>query len=213
MQHLRSQLNLTSNEQRIVDFIERYISQKGYPPSNTEIHEHFGFRSKTSVRQYLRSLTKKGVLEWSEGDYKKRNLQLKNSPHTGLISSALVRVPLAGSIAAGPLTEAISDSDEIFLPPEMLGSSGEHFALRVRGDSMTGDHIASGDIVVLKKTSSFKNGDIVAVDLAGEATLKRIYKRAKHIELVASHPDYPPIVVPHSPQFRILGVFQMLIRK
>jgi repressor LexA len=205
---------LTTNEERILRYIEKYVIQKGLPPSNSEIHAHFGFRSKTSTRQYLKALAQKGFIDWSEGDYRKRNLKLKKpTSKRETRPSGLISVPLEGSIAAGLLNEAVPNREELLLPEGFLDGRFRYFALTVRGNSMIGDHIVDGDLVVLKAGPEFKNGDIVAVDLGGETTLKRIYRKDKKVELRASNPEFDPIIIQNAPQFRILGTLSHVIRK
>ena len=101
-------------------------------------------------------------------------------------------IPFVGKIAAGLPIAAIEDSHNLMaVPPSMLGH-GDHYALQIEGDSMTGAGILDGDIVVVRKSNTARNHEIVvALVDQEEATLKRIYKRSGEIDLIAENPDYP----------------------
>lgn len=105
--------------------------------------------------------------------------------------AAGVAVPLMGRIAAGvPISAIQMHSNDVLCPPDMLGK-GEHFALEVKGDSMIDAGILDGDIVIIRRTDSADNGDIVVALVENEeATLKRIRKRGTTIALEAANPDY-----------------------
>lgn len=193
---------LTDKEQNILDYLRRYFEKTGYVPSYTEIHNHFGFKSKNSVRQYLKALKEKGAINWSEGSYKKRNIKLNEEP----APPGLSQLSVEGDVAAGLLTEAIENREPFLIASHLLNPSKEYFALRVKGDSMIGDHIMDEDIIVIQRTSQFHNGQIAVVDVNGEATLKRIYKKGNTIELRPSNPDFKSVFLKKPSELKILGV-------
>ena len=119
-------------------------------------------------------------------------------------------IPLLGTIAAGVPIEAIENIEHISLQSE-FGSNEDTFALKVQGDSMTGDGIFDGDYVVCKKAQTAPNGKIVAVIVDNEnATVKRFYREADRIRLQPSNPDYEPI---YTQNCTISGIVVGLMRK
>lgn len=121
-------------------------------------------------------------------------------------------VPLVGTVAAGlPLLAVENVESYVPIPQEMAASSDELFALRVRGNSMTGDHIADGDVVVVRCQPTAEDGEIVAALIDDEATVKRLSTRRGVLQLVPSNPDYPPIEV-EANRVQVLGKVVGLIR-
>ena len=113
-------------------------------------------------------------------------------------------VPIIGEIACGDPILAVENHDGAANVPE--GSAAD-FALRCTGDSMINARIFPGDLVLIAQQSDVEDGEIAAVLLEGETTLKRVYKYEDRIELRAENPLYPPIQVegPALADFRILG--------
>ena len=124
-----------------------------------------------------------------------------------------VQVPLMGRIAAGTPIEAIQDvANNVAVPEDMLRPGGRHYALEVKGDSMTGAGINDGDIVVINEQNDAETGDIVVALINGqEATLKRLRKRGSAIALEAANPAYETRVY-HDNQVKIQGKLVGLIR-
>lgn len=128
-------------------------------------------------------------------------------------ASAIIQVPLMGRIAAGVPISAIQDhSSDIACPPDLL-SSGEHFALKVSGDSMIEAGIHDGDIAIIKRCDTASNGDIVVALVAGEeATLKTLRKRGSEVHLEAANPQYETRVFGPD-QVEVQGKLVGLMRK
>jgi repressor LexA len=124
-----------------------------------------------------------------------------------------VQVPVMGKIAAGVPIEAISHvSHQVAVPGQMLSSTGEHYALEVKGDSMIEAGINDGDVVVIRETATASDGDIVVALVEDhEATLKRFLRRGNAIALEAANPAYETRVYP-ADQVRIQGRLVGLIR-
>jgi repressor LexA len=124
-----------------------------------------------------------------------------------------IAVPLMGRIAAGVPIAAIQDhTTDVVCPPDMLGA-GEHFALEVKGDSMIDAGIHEGDMVIIRRTSTADNGDIVvALVHDEEATLKRLRKRGATIALEAANPAYETRVL-GADQVKVQGRLVGLIRR
>ncbi|ABA88982.1 transcriptional repressor, LexA family [Syntrophotalea carbinolica DSM 2380] len=194
---------LTPKQKQVFDYIARHIGEQGFAPSQQEIARAFGFRSLGTVRNYLVRLEREGLLErnWNA----RRGLQLRTASERGM------KLPLAGTVAAGKPIEAIEIPDVIEVPPTMVGS-GEHFVLRVAGDSMIGDGIIDGDYVVVRKQATAEHGQTVVALLDNEATVKRLHRRNDRIELHPANPSMQPIVVTDPDNFRIEGVVVGVIR-
>jgi repressor LexA len=116
--------------------------------------------------------------------------------------------PLLGRVAAGKPIEAVEDVDVIEVPPSMI-SSGEHFVLHVKGDSMKDDGILDGDFVVVRKQPTSENGETVVALVNNEATIKKYYKRKRDVELRPANKGMESIVVKHGDlriQGKVVGV-------
>lgn len=194
---------LTPKQQKILDFIRSFAERRGYPPSQREIADAFGFRSLGTVQNYLVRLEREGVLrkEWNA----RRGMRVLTPERTG------TELPLAGRVAAGKPIEAIEHPDTIDVPASMLGD-GKNFVLRISGDSMIGDGILDGDYVVVRKQAAAENGQVVVATLDNEATVKRFHRKNGRIELQPANPAMAPILVEDPERFRIEGVVVGVIR-
>jgi len=195
-------MSLTPKQKKVYEFILRFLEEQGYAPSQREIAEHFGFSSLGTVQDYLSTLKRGGYLE--QGWNAKRDLRIAGSSST---------LPLLGKVAAGRPIEALLDGESVMVPPSFLNPQESYFALQVSGDSMVGDGICDGDIVVIKKQSTARNGDTVVALINNEATIKRFYKKRNQVELHAANPKYKPIVVAENEEFKIEGILSGLIRR
>jgi len=173
---------LSPLEQKIYGFIRRYRARHGQGPTLPEIGEALQLSSKGSLHRYVQGLIDKGFLERSERSWRSlRALQ------------PTLSLPLLGRIAAGKPIEAIANHDEINLPEMLLGR--DRFALRVQGDSMRDAGILDGDTVIVKQTSTAKNGDIVVALIDNdEATLKYFKRLAQQqIQLIPANAQLEPM--------------------
>ncbi len=177
---------LTKKQKDVLDYITGYVRENGYSPTQKEIQENFGFKSLGSVQDYIKYLTAGGYLN--------------NDSHSvrGLMPSAVQQnseeIPLLGNIAAGVPIEAIENSDLISVPVHMLGR-GQHYALKVKGESMIEEGILSGDVAIIKHSTQAENGQIVVAVVDNETTLKKYFKRSKQIELHPANKTMKPIIV------------------
>ena len=121
------------------------------------------------------------------------------------------RIPMAGIVAAGTPIEPILQTEHIDVPPSMAGS-GENFALRVKGESMRDDGILPGDIVVVHKQATARNGQTVLALVNQEATIKKYYRKAAQMELHPANTEMKPIIVTPKDDFQIQGIVIGLIR-
>ncbi len=122
-----------------------------------------------------------------------------------------VEIPMAGIVAAGLPIEPVSQSEMIEVPPSML-RGGETFALRVKGESMKEDGILSGDLVIVRKQATARNGQTVVAIVNQEATVKVLHRKERHIELHPANAAMTPIAVHAKDEFRIEGVVIGVIR-
>ncbi len=193
---------LTKKQKDVLDFITEYVRENGYSPTQKEIQEHFGFKSLGSVQDYIKYLTNGGYL--------------MNDSHSvrGLMPSTVQQnseeIPLLGNIAAGTPIEAIENSNMISVPVHMLGR-GQHYALKVKGESMIEEGILSGDIAIIKHQTQAENGQIVVAVVDNETTLKRYYRKAKQIELHPANKTMKPIIIKDK-ECEIRGLMVGLIR-
>lgn len=194
---------LTPKQKKILDFIDSHTEREGFPPSQQEIAEAFGFRSLGTVQNYLVRLEREGLLtrDWNA----RRGMRVVRPKTAG------TELPLAGTVAAGKPIEAVEIPDTIEVPASMAGS-GENFVLRVKGESMIGDGILDGDYVVVRRQPQADNGQTVVALIRGEATVKRFHRRGGRVELHPANPTMAPIVVEAEESFRIEGVVIGVIR-
>src|SRR5215470_14784076 len=167
-------MNLTKRQKEILDFIRTYRAEQGISPTQREIRERFGLSSFGTVQKHLKRLEEKGALsrEWNRS----RGIAPSESPATSK------PIALLGLVAAGKPIEPFPEEEAIEVPASLLGR-GEHFVLRVRGDSMIEDGIRDGDFVIVARRSQAQNGQTVVALVRGEATLKRYYGDGSRVRL------------------------------
>jgi repressor LexA len=200
---------LTPRQRRILEFIRTATRERGYPPTVREIGEAVGLTSSSSVHSQLENLERKGFLR--KDPTKPRAIA---TGETGVDPG--VRVPLVGSIAAGAPTLADQQVESMLAVPSGFTSrGGEHFALRVSGDSMTGAGIDDGDVVLVRRQDDCDSGDVVAAIQPGpaedEATVKRLQRRDGRIVLVPENPRLQPFELAEGG--RVLGKVVAVLHK
>jgi repressor LexA len=195
----------TSRQQEIAEFLEAEFGRRGMMPTRREIATRFGFASPNSVRTHLRLMAKKGMVTLMPG--KARGLRL-----TLRVSSG---IPVLGRIAAGNPQEAHQDTEEILPISPQFFRGTDLFALRVKGDSMKDFGILPGDIAIINRQQDVADGEIAAVLLDDDATLKFVYRRSGTVILHGANPGFRDIIVrrDESCSLRILGKYVGLIRK
>jgi repressor LexA len=201
---------LTTKQQRIVNFIQTQQRFTGTTPSYQEIANQFGFRSLNAVTDHLRRLRKKGVLASERG----RARSLRVTSPLDRLRHPIEDIPLYGSIPAGLAQTREQEAEGcVSVDIQSIGvkPTRNTFALRVRGDSMTGRHICDGDIVVLEHGVEPRNGQIVAALIDGDSTLKTFVLKNGKPYLKAENPKYPNLIP--AQELMIQGVFKALIRK
>jgi repressor LexA len=201
-------MKLTARQRAVLDFIVECQSRTGLVPTTREIQARFGFASQTAAVNHLRALERKGVIQRQPG--KARAVSIVSQ----LDRERIVDIPIYGAIAAGFAQQAEEEIlGKVSIDASSIGSrrGARTFALRVRGDSMEGAHIADGDVVILEHRTP-REGDVVAALIDGETTLKRLVKEESGgAFLRAENPNYPdlrPIG-----ELVIQGVMVGLVRK
>jgi repressor LexA len=201
-----SQEPLTSAQQELYDWLERYIQQHRHSPSIRQMVEAMGLRSPAPIQSRLRHLQQKGWITWQEGQA--RTLQL--------LGEKAVGIPVLGAVAAGGLIETFDDVQERLDLAPVLDTRGL-FALTVNGDSMVEAHIADGDMVLMEPVSDpsrLRNGTIVCALVSGSGTtLKHFHRSGGEVRLEAANPAYAPIVLPAEEvvvQGRLLAVWRQV---
>lgn len=198
---------LTERQRDVLRFIEERIDDEGVAPTLQEIADAFDFRSTASAQKHVAHLERKGFLERRK--HQKRGLVLAR-PDTEHATAA--ELPLYGVVAAGSPIESIPDDERVAVPSDLL-RSGEHYVLRVRGDSMIDDGVHDGDLVVVQRARTAPDGEMVVALVGDEVTLKRLYReRRSMVRLQPANPNLAPLLVPAS-QVQVQGVVVGLLRR
>ncbi len=177
---------LTPKQQQIYDYILTFADEHGYPPSVREIAEAVDLKSPSTVHFHLKGLRAAGLISQAEG--KTRAITI----NSGLVHGRKDQVPVVGNVAAGSPILA-EECIEDYLTFDTEGRTGEHFALKVRGESMRNAGILPGDLVVVHQQQSVRNGDIVVALFEDEATVKTYRNKDGHVWLMPENEDYEPI--------------------
>ena len=210
---------LSERQRRILEFLNEYVEENGYPPSIREIGAATGTSSTSVVSYNLKRLEERGYL--SRDRQVSRGLKLTSTARAGMTPEAVVRLPLLGRIVAGePIPVPASDfplmgDETIELTRDLLGDPAGLYALQVEGDSMIDALVHDGDIVIMRHQQRVENGEMAAVWLReqGEMTLKRFYQeRSGQVRLQPANPTMMPIYVDPR-QVEVQGRVMMVIRQ
>ena len=197
---------ITRRQKEVLDFLSGFTAQNGYSPSYEEIASGLGLNSLATVHKHVTNLQGKGLLQRAHN----RSRSIDVLPQRATRKSTPERLPLLGRIAAGRPVEAIETADTISLG-DIVGTR-EVFALEVHGDSMRDEHIISGDYVLVERTRTAREGEIIVALVDGaDATLKRFYREGNLIRLQPSNAEMAPIYAPAhnvSIQGRVLGMLR-----
>jgi repressor LexA len=214
-------MNLTDNQQAILDFIAQRIEQDGGSPSQTEIANAFGFRGVRAAQYHLDILEQAGYIRRVPGKARSirlchpesaEDVEIPIASKTELLSDNALRLPVLGRVAAGlPIGADITGEDYVLLDRVFFFPAPDYL-LRVQGDSMRDDGIFDGDLVGIHRTNEAKSDQIVVARIDDEITIKRL-KIGKHgIRLLPRNPDFAPIEVRPDQDFAIEGLYCGLIR-
>ena len=203
--YLAGTVTFTKRQKQLLDYLRQYIARHGYEPTFEEIARHFSLGSLATVHKHLTNLERKGAVRRDPN--RSRALEVVAPAAHGRSLS----VPLLGLVAAGTPIEAVELAETVSLPENLLGR-GPTFALRVRGDSMIGDGILDGDVIVVESRPDAPNGTTVVALVDGEATVKRLYKERGRIRLEPANENVRPIIA-RPEQVEIRGVVVAVVRR
>ena len=213
------EIKITKRQKTVLEKIKNFMVENSYPPTIRDIARELGFSSPKAVTDHLKSLGKKGFIERNslarsikltgkaldmlDGLAAWRNDGWGYPPNlsnlhgfTNPESTGIIYLPLVGKIAAGnPILAQENISEYIPVSSSLFGAKKADFALKVKGDSMTGDHILDGDIIIARSQNTADNGDIVVALIGDEAVVKKIYRSKDKVELRSSNPAYLPIEI------------------
>jgi repressor LexA len=197
---------LTRRQHEILEFLRRFLREKGYAPSLIEIGREFRLSSPATVHKHLAGLEARGRIRRSKN--RKRWVEIVPDPE----AAPTRELPLLGRVAAGSPIEAVEDRQTVSVPESMLGSRSG-YVLRVEGDSMIEEQIRDGDYIVVEERSVAENGEVVVALIRGrEATLKKFYRERGRVRLQPANPDVPPLILPGE-EVAIQGVVVGLLRR
>jgi repressor LexA len=198
---------LTARQKEVLAFIKSYIGAHSYPPTIRELADHFEISVK-GAHDHVTALKKKGFLR--QADKRSRTMELIK-PQGSEDPNGVVEIPILGTVAAGlPILSEENYEGAITFHKSMLKKGRVYFAMKVRGESMIGAGINSGDIAVIEKTEFVRNGEIAMVVVDDDAiTLKRYYKERFRVMLLAENPDFGPT---YSQNVRVIGRLARIYR-
>ncbi len=189
-------MHLEPKEQLVYDYIKENIKKNGYSPSIRDICSALEIKSTSTVHMCLERLERKGYIQKENG--KSRTLRIE-SPVTDepAREDGALSIPILGKVTAGVPILAVENYDGFVQYPAGIGRSPDNpmFALRVSGTSMIEAGILDGDIVIVEKTPTAENGDIVVALIDDEATVKTFYKENGHFRLQPENHTMLPIIV------------------
>lgn len=186
--------SLTTRQSDILQAIKEFMAKNGYPPTVRELGTMVGLSSPATIHFHLEQLAVKGYIKKSSSKNRTIELLVPNE----LISQddSVINVPLVGKVTAGTPIEAIEMPNEFFsLPADLIPSHEQVFTLKVSGESMINVGIYDGDILIVQKQSTARNGDtVVAMNDEGEATVKTFYKENGHFRLQPENDSMEPFI-------------------
>lgn len=197
-----------ATQERVLAYIQSEINARGYAPSVREIADAVGLRSTSTVHGHLTRLEKKGLLY--RDAMKPRALGITSQPENESVREKVCQVPLIGQVAAGVPILAEENIEEFIPLPASFAGNGEHFVLRVKGESMIGAGILSGDYIVVRSQPDAQNGEIVVAMIDNEATVKRFYKENGYFRLQPENDAMLPII---TSEVKVLGKVVSVFRR
>ena len=201
---------LTGRQNYILQVLKKLIAKNGYPPTVREIGEEANLSSPATIHFHLTKLEEKGYIK--KNDNKNRTIEILVPNEYLEKEEGIVDVPLLGKVTAGTPIEAIETPDEYFsLPTNLFSTKNDIFTLKVSGESMINVGIYDGDILVVERTNTAKNGDtVVAMNTENEVTVKTFYKEDGYFRLQPENDTMDPIILK---EVTILGKAIGLYRK
>jgi len=212
---------LSERQRRMLEFIERFIVESGYPPSIREIGKEVGISSTSVVNYNLNRLVEEGYLARDKNVSRGIRMTEKLLKSIGRLTD-VIRIRKVGRIFASepvplPSTDSpIFSADEaIEISRDLLSITEGLFALEVKGDSMIDAMVSDGDVVVMRREPEWRNGDMVAVWLKDkeETTLKHIYREGNKVRLQPANPTMQPIIIDNPENLEVQGKVVLVVRQ
>ena len=201
---------LTGKQNYILQILKQLIAKNGYPPTVREIGEKANLSSPATIHFHLSKLEEKGYIK--KGDNKNRTIEILVPNEYLQKDESVIEVPMLGKVTAGTPIEAIETPDEYFsIPASMISTTNEVFTLKVSGESMINVGIYDGDILIVERRNTARNGEtVVAMNSDNEATVKTFYKEDGYFRLQPENDTMEPIILK---EVTILGKVIGLYRK
>ncbi len=201
---------ITKKQQEVLQYIKKYTVKHGFPPSIREICAGLNLSSPATVHVHLKHLEEAGCIRKTNSKFRTIEVLVENEFEKK--NEDIVKVPLLGKITAGSPIEAIEMPNNFFdLPASLIAHKKEVFTLKVSGESMINAGIFDGDIVIVERSKTARNGQIVvAMTAENEVTLKTFYKEKDHIRLQPENDTMEPIILEN---VTILGIAIGLYRQ
>ena len=201
---------LTGKQKYILQILKQLIAENGYPPTVREIGEKANLSSPATIHFHLSKLEEKGYIK--KGDNKNRTIEILVPNEYLQKDENVIEVPMLGKVTAGTPIEAIETPDEYFsIPASMISTTNEVFTLKVSGESMINVGIYDGDILIVERRNTARNGEtVVAMNSDNEATVKTFYKEDGYFRLQPENDTMDPIILK---EVTILGKVIGLYRK
>jgi repressor LexA len=197
--------DLTERQKAVLRFVTEYQQEHGYPPTNREIAVHLSISLK-SAHDHILALVEKNMIRTK----KRISRSIEILKRADSQEEVFLDIPVVGDVAAGtPILAEENIDGQMQFPVSLLRKGAVYFALKVRGDSMSGAGILSGDLVLIEKKEHAENGQIVVAVINEAITLKRFFRENARIKLQAENPVYKPI---YTTDARIVGVLALLLR-
>lgn len=201
---------LTRGQSKILEALKKLVAKNGYPPTVREIGEEANLSSPATIHFHLKKLEEKGYIK--KDDNKNRTLEILVPNEYLQQDDNVVDVPLLGKVTAGTPIEAIETPNEYFsLPANLIPNKEEVFTLKVSGESMINVGIYDGDILIVERRNTARNGEtVVAMNSDNEVTVKTFYKEDGYFRLQPENDTMDPIILK---EVTILGKAIGLYRK
>ena len=201
---------LTGKQKYILQILKQLIAENGYPPTVREIGEKANLSSPATIHFHLSKLEEKGYIK--KGDNKNSTIEILVPNEYLQKDESVIEVPMLGKVTAGTPIEAIETPDEYFsIPASMISTTNEVFTLKVSGESMINVGIYDGDILIVERRNTARNGEtVVAMNSDNEATVKTFYKEDGYFRLQPENDTMEPIILK---EVTILGKVIGLYRK
>lgn len=201
--------NLSNRQKQILNYIIQTIKDEGYPPTVREIGQAVGLKSSSTVHAHLLKLEEKGYIK--RDPTKPRAIiplhDIEDLPVQ--MNKDVKQLPLIGNVAAGTPIFAVENIEAYINVPDELVGYGNHYLLKVQGESMIEAGILDGDYLVVRQQPDAQNGEIVVAMIEEEATVKRFYKKGDSFELHPENSSMQPII---TNKVTVLGKVKGLFR-